>query len=331
MAGSGVLPLARLAARLFLPVLDGTIARIGGQISPRISRNRGLVHIRQHRIRICRRQRHRLTGVALVFAAFGFVARAAPAQPITYRIEPLAKTPAELTKRFTPAQIDVLEMLNRRDREHLIRVDPPVPGLIVPETWHADPLAYSPFPPAWPAVEAHAKAIVVHQPMQAFGAYEHGKLIRWGPVSTGRKETATPDGLFNLTWRARSRRSTDNQDWLLEWYFNFVNERGISFHLFDLPGYPASHACVRLLLRDAQWLYGWGEQWTLDETRRKVVTAGTPVLILGAYPFGQPPAWLSLAALAAPVTLPEALPASAQRAPAPLPALFAASAAGSGR
>ena len=67
-----------------------------------------------------------------------------------------------------------------------------------------------------------------------------------------------------------------------------MNARGVSFHLFDLPGYPASHACVRLLLRDAQWLYGWGEQWKLDETGRVVVVTGTPVLILGTYPLWEP-------------------------------------------
>jgi hypothetical protein len=111
--------------------------------------------------------------------------------------------------------------------------------------------------------------------------------------------------VFNLTWRARSRRSTDNEDWLLEWYFNFVNERGVSFHLFDLPGYPASQACVRLLLRDAQWLYGWGGQWKLDEPKRKVTTPGTPVVVLGTYPFGTPPAWLSLESLATPIALPD--------------------------
>jgi hypothetical protein len=232
----------------------------------------------------------------------------AAAQPApAYRIEPLPKTPAELAKRFTPPQIDVLEMLNRRDRAHMPRVDPPVPGLVVPVTWSDDPLTYSPFPRTWPAAESFAKAIVVHQPAQAFGAYERGTLVRWGPVSTGRKDTPTPEGSFNLTWRARSRRSTDNEDWLLEWYFNFVNERGVSFHLFDLPGYPASHACVRLLLRDAQWLYAWGEQWSLDDDRREVMMPGTPVLILGAYPFGQPAAWLSLDALSAPLVLPAAL------------------------
>ena len=253
---------------------------------------------------------------------------AAQAPAVQYTFEPLPKSVAELAKRFTPAQIAILEMLNRRDRGHLPRVDPPTPGLLVPLTWSDDPLAYSPFPAAWPAAETLPKALVVHQPMQAFAAYENGRLVRWGPVSTGRKETATPDGAFNLTWRARSRRSTDNQDWLLEWYFNFVNARGVSFHLFDLPGYPASHACVRLLLRDAQWIYGWGEQWKLDETRRHVVTPGTPVLILGPYPFGAPPAWLSLDALSTPLVLPAALAISALKPPAPV---FAAAAAGSGR
>jgi hypothetical protein len=196
-------------------------------------------------------------------------------------------------------------MLNRRDKAHLLRVDPPVPGLIVPASWSADPLLYSPFPAAWAAAESLPKSLVVHQPMQAFAAYEYGRLVRWGPVSSGRKETPTPEGAFNLTWRSRKRRSTDNNEWLLEWYFNFVNARGVSFHLFDLPGYPASHACVRLLLRDAQWLYDWGEQWTLDEAKRQVTTAGTPVLVLGTYPFGTPAKWLSIDAV--PIELPAAI------------------------
>jgi L,D-transpeptidase catalytic domain len=222
---------------------------------------------------------------------------AAQTSATPYRFEPLPKTTAELSSRFTPAQIDILEMINRRDRAHLLRVDPPTPGLLVPLTWFDDPLIYSPFPRVWPGAQRSPKAIVVHQAMQAFGAYEKGQLVRWGPVSTGRKETPTPEGAFNLTWRARSRRSTDNEDWLLEWYFNFVNARGVSFHLFDLPGYPASHACARLLLRDAQWLYGWGEPWSLDDSRRVVTRPGTPVLVLGSYPFGAPPAWLPLDAL----------------------------------
>ena len=265
--------------------------------------------------------RSRVPAIGMVGLLAASVAAAQSTAP-SYRIDPLPRTAAELAARFTPPQIAILEMLNRRDRAHLTRTDPPVPGLVVPTTWSDDPLVYSPFPREWPAAASAAKAILVDQPFQAFAAYENGRLVRWGPVSTGRKETPTPDGTYTLTWRARSRRSTDNEDWLLEWYFNFVNERGVSFHLFDLPGYPASHACVRMLLRDAQWLYGWGEQWTLEPGGRTVATPGTPVTILGTYPFGAPPAWLSLDALASP------RPLTTGRAPAPA---SAAAAAGSDR
>jgi hypothetical protein len=159
----------------------------------------------------------------------------------------------------------------------------------------------------WPAAEAVPKAIVVHQSSQTFGAYENGRLVRWGPVSTGRKETPTPEGSFNLTWKARSRRSTDNQAWLLEWYFNFVNARGVSFHQFDLPGYAASHACVRLLQRDAEWLYGWGEQWQLDKSGRTIVTPGTPVVVVGTFGHNQPGPWTSPESLGRRIELPSTL------------------------
>lgn len=238
----------------------------------------------------------------LVLAASSAALAAAPAQE-RFSIEPIPKTAAELRKRFTPAQIDILEKLNRRDREHLVRVDPPVPGIVVPLVWE-DELTYSPFPNQWEAVAGDLKFIVVHQPMQAFAAYESGKLVRWGPVSTGRKETPTPSGLFNLTWRSRKRTSTDNDAWVLEWYFNFVNERGVSFHQFELPGYAASHACARMLQRDAQWLYGWGDQWILSLDRRTAAVPGTPVLVLGEFAHGKPGPWTSLPALAMPIELP---------------------------
>jgi hypothetical protein len=230
-------------------------------------------------------------------------------------VQPLPKTAAELGERFTPAQIDVLEKLNRRDREHLIRTDPPVPGIVVPNTWGLDEITYSPLPLEWAAAAEHPKYLVVHQPMQVFGAYELGKLLRWGPVSSGRKETPTPAGIYNLTWRSRKRTSTDNDAWILEWYFNFINSRGVSFHQFDLPGYAASHACVRLLQRDAQWLYGWGDQWVLSDDKRNVDAPGTPVLIIGAFGHGQTAPWTSIASLATPIELPPSVP------PPPVPRL----------
>ena len=242
------------------------------------------------------------TALVLLFGAARWSAAQAPASsPPAYRVVPQLRDVAQLRKAFTPGQIAVLEKLNRRDVEHLVRADPPVAGLIAPLAWPAadDETALSPLPDSLPWLEAHSKAIVVHQPAQAFAAYESGRIVRWGPVSTGRKETRTPSGPFNLTWRSKGRHSTDNAAWFLPWYFNFHNERGVSFHQFDLPGYPASHACVRLLERDAQWLYGWGEQWTLDAAGRQILTAGTPVFIVGEYVYDAPPPWTDVAALAA--------------------------------
>jgi hypothetical protein len=226
---------------------------------------------------------------------------------VTYQIVPLPKSHAELAKLYTRDELRILEKLNRRDIEHLIRTEPPVPGLIVPSEWQFDELAYSPLPASYVWAEPHAKAIVVHQPWQVFGAYENGQLVRWGPVSSGRKETPTPAGSYNLTWRSKGRHSTDNAAWFLPWYFNFINERGVSFHQFDLPGYPASHACVRLLERDAMWLYEWGDQWVLEPDKRKIATPGTPVLVVGVYEHAAPPPWIELKALGAPIQLPDLL------------------------
>lgn len=240
---------------------------------------------------------------ALAFASLLAGSASAAAQE-AFVIQPQPTTDKELRDRFTPSQIDLLEKLNRRGREHLIRTEPPVPGIVVPATWQEDELVYSPLPREWPASSAHEKYVVVHQPFQVFGAYEFGRLVRWGPVSTGRKETPTPAGAFNLTWRSRKRTSTDSDAWVLEWYFNFVNARGISFHQFDLPGYAASHACVRMLKRDAQWLYGWGVQWKLSADQRSVDVPGTPVLVLGEYSHGAAPPWVSVAALRTRIELP---------------------------
>jgi hypothetical protein len=256
---------------------------------PKLSHFRHLSHLRHLRHLI-------ITSVAVGASVAVPVIAQAPAPsvpaPITYRVEPLAA--GELPKRFTPAQLALLEKLNRRDVAHLARLT----ELVVPDSWPADgiedELAFSPLPAEWPWAAALPKALVVHQPGQVFGAYAYGRLVRWGPVSTGRKETPTPSGAFNLTWKSKSRRSTDNDAWLLKWYFNFINSRGVSFHEFDLPGTAASHACVRLLTRDAMWIYEWGEQWVLSPDGRTVITPGTTVVVLGEVDWKNAAPWTSV-------------------------------------
>ena len=221
---------------------------------------------------------------------------------IEYRIERMADIGPDLSARFTTTQQALLEKLNRVDVRHM----PRLADLMVPLTWN-DELEHSPFPQTYTAAAALPKLVVVDQPMQAFAAYESGRLTRWGPVSSGRQGRPTPSGLFHLNWRTRVRNSTLNGEWRLNWYFNFHNARGLALHQYELPGLPASHACVRLLERDAMWIYQWGQGWTLD-SKGQLLENGTPLLIQGDYAFGAPPPWRSSEQLARRIVLPEVVP-----------------------
>ena len=209
----------------------------------------------------------------------------------------------ELRQQLGPDQLALVEKLNRADTAHLRRL----PALVIP-TSGGDELQHSPLPLSYGWASGYPKAIVVHLPSQVFGAYENGSLVRWGPISSGRPTDLTPSGLFQLTWRSRGHRSSVDPDWFMRWYFNFERKRGLAFHQHPLPGRPASHACIRLLDRDARWLFEWGEEQVLDKRGGKVVTPGTPVLILGQYDFDAPPPWRSLDWLAEGVQLPEDAP-----------------------
>jgi hypothetical protein len=158
----------------------------------------------------------------------------------------------------------------------------------------ADSLRFSPFPLVLDGRAALPKLLLISIRVQAFAAYEQGKLVRWGPTSTGRKETPTPVGLFHTNWKDKERTSTVNEEWLLTWYVNLENRLGVSLHQYALPGRPASHSCIRLLEEDARWLYGWSEQWKLSADRRQVLEPGTPVLIFGSYAYGKQPPWKRL-------------------------------------
>jgi hypothetical protein len=219
---------------------------------------------------------------------------------ITYRVEEMPGDVVTLHKRFTESQLELLEKLNRADRDHLGQLR----TLVVPEQWVTDELAYAVLPERYPSVEPHRKVLVVYLPGQLFGAYESGRLVRWGPVSSGGRASPTPDGVFFLAWKSAGRTSTVDPDWFLRWYFNFGNREGLALHQFALPGQPASHGCIRLLQRDAEWLFNWGNQWVLDATGTRVIAPGTPVFIVGSYDVEAPPPWHSPAWLTQTVVLP---------------------------
>lgn len=200
-----------------------------------------------------------------------------------------SNTNAFLKKLTTGDTLSILLALNRVDKKHLLRQD----TLLFPDVFLTDIKKYSPFPDSIPTISKVHKIILFSYKLQAFGVYSNGVLLRWGPVSMGKKTTPTSTGLFHTNWKARRTVSTINRDWIMYWYFNLANFKGMSMHEFEMPGYPASHACIRMLRDDAYWLYHWADQWQLAD-KFTIAAYGTPVVVFGNYPFGQRKPWFNL-------------------------------------
>lgn len=166
--------------------------------------------------------------------------------------------------------------------------------LVVPDTLLADFMQYSPFPATLNVPDSVTKFILINQRIQLFAAYDHGKLVQFGPVSTGRKKKPTPNGLFYTNYKSKKKRSTVDGDWIMPWYFNIANKDGIGMHQFLLPGYPASHSCIRMYEENAKWIFDWANQWQVSEDGSTVLKKGTPVLIFGTYNFDQTSDWKKL-------------------------------------
>jgi hypothetical protein len=226
-----------------------------------------------------------------------------PPQP-HYRAVKLsgARDLADLESALGERKFALFLKVNRVDLKHVRDTD----TLAVPDST-LDTLGVSPLPLQLESALSVPKAILVSLRVQAFGAYENGKLVRWGPVSSGKKATPTPAGLYHANWKAKQRYSTVDDSWLLKWCVNIEVHEGVSLHEYELPGRPASHSCVRLAADDAEWVYNWVDQWKLD-AKQKLAAPGTPVLVFGDYAWKEPAPWKHLASdpLAATVSADEA-------------------------
>lgn len=175
--------------------------------------------------------------------------------------------------------------LNRVDKAHIQGID----TIVVPTTFKEDLLSYSPFPAEVLNLGQVDKFVLFSYPIQAYAVYENGKLIKWGPTNMGKKSTKTPLGLFFTNWKGKEIKSSVNKSWILKWNFNISNLGGIGWHQYALPGYPASHSCLRLLADDAKWLYDWADQWIIKNNVQ--IAKGTPTIVYGAYPWGERRPW----------------------------------------
>jgi len=205
---------------------------------------------------------------------------------VSYTFE---KTKEWLATTQDSSKIRLVLATNRTDKANIVKMD----SIIVPNDLNGDLAYYLPFPFKVAALNEVSKIIFFSYATQTFATYEYGDLIRTGPTNMGRKADKTPTGLFFTNWKAEKTTSTFNDEWDLKWNFNVENKLGVGWHQYELPGYPASHSCLRLSERDAKYLYDWADQWVLlnDQT---VKLKGTPVIVFGSYDFDAPKPWYQL-------------------------------------
>ncbi len=108
--------------------------------------------------------------------------------------------------------------------------------------------------------------VVVSLADQAFAAFSNGERVLRGPISSGMKGYETSTGSFRVT--------NKHQHWVSTIYgvpmphFLRLNHGSMGLHGGYLPGFAASHGCVRLVFSDAEKLFA-------------VAPVGTRVVITG--------------------------------------------------
>jgi hypothetical protein len=97
--------------------------------------------------------------------------------------------------------------------------------------------------------------LVVSLPQQIAYVYRNGVLIGASTVSTGKKGYETPTGVFTILQKHADHYSNIYNSAPMP-YMQRLTWSGVALHAGKLPGYPASHGCVRMPYDFAQLLYG---------------------------------------------------------------------------
>jgi hypothetical protein len=97
--------------------------------------------------------------------------------------------------------------------------------------------------------------IIVSIPEQKLYVYRGGVRIAASTCSTGKTGHATPTGVFTILQKDRHHHSSTYNNAPMP-NMNRLTWSGIALHAGNLPGYPASHGCVRLPLEFSALLFG---------------------------------------------------------------------------
>ena len=82
----------------------------------------------------------------------------------------------------------------------------------------------------------------------------NGRVVKTGRASGGRHGHRTPVGYFNVISRRGSDCYSSRYHARMP-YCNFFRKLYAIHGFYSVPGYNASHGCIRIPIPDARWLY----------------------------------------------------------------------------
>ncbi len=105
-----------------------------------------------------------------------------------------------------------------------------------------------------------AKSISIDLSKQRLYAKENGRIVFSGAISSGKRGLATPTGTFRILEKDRfhiSSKYPAPKGGAKMPYMHRLTNSGIAVHAGYLPGYPASHGCIRVSNATAKRLWRW--------------------------------------------------------------------------
>src|SRR5436190_14408520 len=91
---------------------------------------------------------------------------------------------------------------------------------------------------------------------QKVRVYDSNGLFAEGPVSTGTKSHPTPMGVFSIIQKHKMHHSNIYSGAPMP-FMQRITWSGVAMHAGVLPGYPASHGCIRMPMAFAQKMWNW--------------------------------------------------------------------------
>jgi len=164
-----------------------------------------------------------------------------------------------------PRELEIVKKVNRMNITLRPGMTIAVPNNMAGKTY----MDYCPYPKK---IDPPGEKLMIWDgTLLAWAAYNpDGTLVRWGPAVGGRgycgdvgRGCRTRMGTFKILskhgYNCRSgkypvRKSGNNGGAHMPWFMMF-DSRGYGYHgSKNVPGYNASHGCVRLFVEDAEWL-----------------------------------------------------------------------------